>query len=199
MIESLGGNCVYYGSTIQTLSIRLAKHRSDIKIGKTPSSKNVLKYDDARILLVALFPCNSRMELEAKEATYIRNNDCVNKQIPQRTPKEWYQENKEVVSKQMKQYRQDNKEVIKEYGKIYRQDNKEEITIKHKKYVQKNKEPIKQYKKQYFQNNKDKIMKQTLKKCLCDCGKEYTHCHYKRHTQSKNHQFYQKTYNFIIS
>ena len=97
MIESLEGNCKYYGSTTQILSIRLATHKADIKKGKNPSSKEVLKYQDAKILLVELYPCNSKMELEAKEAEYIRNNECVNKNIPQRTKKEYREENKEKI------------------------------------------------------------------------------------------------------
>jgi hypothetical protein len=184
MIESISNNCRYYGSTVDTLSRRLAKHRNDIKRGKNPSSKKVLKYSDARILLVELFPCNSKMELEAKEAIYIRSNDCVNKNIPQRTKKEYN-----------KQYKQDNKEVIAEYHKQYKQDNKDVI----KQYQQDNKEVIAEYHKQYQQDNKEKIAEKKNKKCLCDCGKIYTHCSYKRHTRSQQHQFYQKTYDFIIS
>jgi hypothetical protein len=173
MIESISNNCRYYGSTIQSLALRLGKHRNDIKMGRNPSSKEILKYQDARILLVELYPCNNRMELESKEAEYIRNNDCVNKQIPQRTDKEY-----------QKQYYQDNKEVIKEKSKQYRQDNKEVIA---------------KYQKQYQQDNKEVIAEKMLKKCLCDCGKIHSHKNYKRHLQAKQHQFYQKTYDFIIS
>jgi hypothetical protein len=71
MIESISNNCRYYGSTIQSLALRLGKHRNDIKMGRNPSSKKVLKYSDARILLVELFPCNSKMELKAKEANIL--------------------------------------------------------------------------------------------------------------------------------
>jgi gas vesicle protein len=180
MIESISNNCRYYGSTVQSLALRLAKHRNDIKRGRTPSSKEVLKYSDARILLVELYPCNSKMELEAKEAIYIRNNDCVNKFIPQRTAKEWRQDNKEHIQQYHKQHYQDNKEIIAEKDKIKYQDNKEKI---------------KQRIKRYYQDNKEKM----LKKCLCDCGKICSHSSYKKHLQAKQHQFYQKTYDFIIS
>ena len=199
MIESLEGNCIYYGSTVNTLSRRLTDHRSKIKQGVNISSKEVLKYPDARILLITLFPCNSKMELEAKEATYIRNNDCINKCIPQRKQKEWYQDNKDAIAKQQKQYQQDNKEPIKQYQKQYLQDNKEAITKQKKQYQQDNKDAIAKNNKQYRANNKIAIKEFKSKKCLCNCGKTYQHSNYKRHTQSKNHQFYQKTYNFIIS
>ena len=210
MIESLINNCKYYGSTVDTLSRRLAQHRSSIKSGKTPSSKNVLKYDDARILLIELFPCNNRMELEAQEATYIRNNDCVNKCIPQRTYREYYednkeqikeyqQNNKETISKRMKKYNQDNKEHILIHKKQYQQDNKETISKRKKERYQENKEVIKEKSKKYNQDNKEKIKEKMAKKCLCECGKEYRHSSYKRHTRSQQHKFYQNTYDFIIS
>jgi hypothetical protein len=218
MIESISNNCRYYGSTVDTLSRRLAKHRNTIKVGKNPSSKKVLKYSDARILLVELFPCNSKMELEAKEAEYIRNNDCVNKHIPQRTQKEYYQDNKEVIDKYQKQYKQqyyqDNKEVIAEKTKQYCQDNKEHLQQQKKQYYQDNKEVIAEktkqyrathkeviakYKKQYHQDNKEVIAEKQNKKCLCECGKIYIQQHYKRHTRSKRHTNWQKIYDFIIS
>jgi hypothetical protein len=128
MIESLEGDYKYYGSTTQTLSIRLGKHKADIKRGRNPSSKNVLKFQDAKILLVELFPCNSKMELDAKEAEYIRNNECVNKYIPQRTQKEYREENKEKIKELINKYREENKEKIKEQNNNYKLNNKETLT-----------------------------------------------------------------------
>ena len=190
MIESLEGGCRYYGATTQTLSRRLAKHKGDSKRGENYTSKKVLKYQDARILLVELFPCNSKMELEAKEAEYIRNNECVNKQIPQRTDKQYYQDNKEKI----KQYRQDNKEKQKEYNKQYHQDNKEIIKEKDKIKYQKNKEKIKQRIKQYRQENEEKIAEkrkqhyQDNKEKIAEKRKQ----HYQKNKEIKNERRRQK-------
>ena len=169
MIESLEGDCKYYGSTVQSLALRLSKHRNEIKAGKNPSSKKVLKYQDARILLVELYPCNSKMELESKEAEYIRHNDCVNKRIPQRTDKQYYQDNK-----------------VKKIQRVSQ-------------YYQKNKDKKLDYAKQYNQKNKDKIDEKRNKKYICDCGKETNNRHYKRHEKSQQHTNWQKIYDFIIS
>jgi len=173
MIESLQGDCRYYGSTTQTLSIRLGKHKTDIKTKphKNITSREVLKYQDAKILLVELYPCNSKMELEAREAFYIRNNECVNKKIPQRTSKEYkklyYQENKEEILKKCDEYRETHKDQQKETNRLYRQ------------------------------NNNQKIKASKGKKCLCDCGKEYTHSHLQRHLRTNQHKIFQEIYNFI--
>jgi len=123
MIESLIGNCKYYGSTTQTLAQRLGKHKLDMKDNnKNITSKQVLKYEDFRILLVKNFPCNSIEELEAEEAVYIRNNDCVNKCIPHRTKIKWYE---------------DNREKLLEKFKLRYVEKKDEILEK-KKYITKN-------------------------------------------------------------
>ena len=163
MIESLEGDCKYYGSTTQTLAQRLTQHKSKVKSGKNIKSKEILKYNDAKILLVELYPCNSKTELEAKEAEYIRHNYCVNKCIPQRTQKE------------------------------YREDNKEQICIVKKICYNNKKDKYKKMSCDYYEKNKEYINK----KCLCDCGKEYSYIHYKRHEKSQQHQFWQKIYDFI--
>jgi hypothetical protein len=175
MIESLEGGCRYYGATTTSLSQRLGKHRSDNKCRpkKNITSKLVLNYPDARILLVENYPCNSKTELEAREAQYIRNNDCVNKKIPQRTAKEfkfhYYIENKEEILKKHTEYRSTHKPEIKELNRLYRQ------------------------------NNNDRLKAFKGRKCICECGKPYTHAHYQRHLRTEQHIFYQTTFDFIYS
>ena len=115
---------VYYGSTRETLHIRKINHKT--KIGCT--SRIIFEkygFENCKIDLVENYPCNSKKELEAREAYYIRNNDCVNKVIPDRTMSEWRTENKEKIKANHKQWCIDNKEKIKEY---YQERNKEKIT-----------------------------------------------------------------------
>jgi hypothetical protein len=94
---------VYYGSTIQPLSVRMAMHRRNIKRGDN-TSKFIICFDDAKILLVENFPCNSKEELTKQEAYYLRKFKCVNKVIPDRTKKEYH-----IM------YIKNNQEKIKEY------------------------------------------------------------------------------------
>jgi hypothetical protein len=64
---------VYIGSTAEkTLSLRMSKHRSDYKgycNGSRPyrTSFQLLVFDDAQIILVEKFSCNSKDELHARE------------------------------------------------------------------------------------------------------------------------------------
>ncbi len=76
-------NKYYYGSTTQILTKRLYHHKSK----KNNTSSKILKNENMKIVLVELFPCNSKMELEKRERYYIKNNECINKNIPTRNLK----------------------------------------------------------------------------------------------------------------
>jgi len=166
-IESLIGNCIYYGSTIQKLCVRMAGHRCN-----NISSMEVLQYHDAKIYLVELYPCNSKEELNAREGWYIRNNNCVNKNIPGRDNQEYYQDNKDRIKLQTKKYYNENKEVIYRRVKQYK--------FKHEHKIQK-------YQKQYKIINKEKLNQYNKQKVICECGSEITKYNYNRHKKSVYH------------
>ena len=79
-------NDVYYGSTIETkITNRLSSHRQHYKRWLKEkyaygyvSSFEIVKFDDAKIILVENYPCNTVYELQAREQYYIDNNPCVN-------------------------------------------------------------------------------------------------------------------------
>ena len=112
---------VYYGSTIQTLKIRLSKHRYAC-LNKNNSSKILFNTENYNIQLIELYPCENRKQLCEREGWYIRNNDCINKNIAGRTYKEYYKEyhklNKNILNQKNKDYRKLNKEYHKEYHKL---------------------------------------------------------------------------------
>jgi len=149
---------IYYGSTTQTLTKRLSKHKGNFKLWKENkynyvSSFEIIKYDDCYIELVENFPCNNKDELHKREGEIIRANPCVNKNIPGRT---------------IKEYKEDNKEKIIEYNKQYNENNKDKL----KEYRENNKEKINEYKKQPFN---------------CECGSCLTISHKSRHLKSQKH------------
>ena len=95
-------NLVYYGSTIKSLSQRLANHTYEYrtKTDRLCQGHLVLECDDYKIELVEDFPCNNKQQLERKEGEYIKNNECVNKYVAGRTKKEWNLDNKEKINEQ---------------------------------------------------------------------------------------------------
>jgi hypothetical protein len=103
-----------------------------------------LELTSAKIELVENCPCNSKEELLQREGYYIRNNNCVNKFIPDRTRKEYLETNKEKLKEYHKKYDETNKERIAERKKNYSETNKEKLKEYHKKYYQQKKEEKKE-------------------------------------------------------
>ena len=165
---------VYYGSTIEDrLSARLGKHRADYKQwlnGKRSciSSFEIVKYEDAKIILVENYPCNSVYELTAREQYYIDNNKCINKNKPATglSKKEY-----------MKQYNDDHKNDRSEKGKLYRQEHRDVILLK---------------KKQYREEHKTEIAEKGKEQILCDCGRKLRKNNFKRHEKGQKHQTWVK-------
>jgi hypothetical protein len=116
---------VYIGSTTKALDKRLANHRAAYNQFKRQIMPYQKVYDIIAdplhsIELLEAVPCNRVEELLAREAHHIRNTaNAVNKMIPLRTIKEWYDDNKAIISNKKKLYYQQNKEAIKERMRNY--------------------------------------------------------------------------------
>jgi len=167
---------IYVGSTIKTLSQRMAYHRCHMK--RNPHFKlyehmNKLGVENFYIELIENFPCNDVYEFRAREGHFIREIGTLNKVIAGRTGKEWAEVHKEELKEYHKQYRDEHKECIKEKQKQHYENNKELILEKcknyyeahkeqinktNKQYYEANKEHIKEYKKQHYEKNKEKYM-----------------------------------------
>lgn len=80
---------IYIGSTTRELNIRFNehKHRKDKKIC---TSSLLMIYDDVHIDLIEKYECNSKEELKKREAEIIKLFNCVNKQIPLQSKKEYH-------------------------------------------------------------------------------------------------------------
>jgi len=172
------GDDIYIGSTTTLLSARKAKH----KFGCGAVSKILFeKYTDIRIELLECCPCDNKEELLKKEGEYIRNNNCVNKQVPLRTGKEYYQDNKDYKIQYQKEYRENNLEKIKE---------RKSIKVMCECGLEVNKDAIARHRKS--QGHLDKIngnIKNYAKEIIkCDCGGSYQLYRKKRHERTQKHQ-----------
>ena len=111
-IECINDNqdegCIYIGSTTKFyLSQRMDAHRSDYKKFKRGVKLYISSFDvfekygieNCRITLLETCSCNTKDELLAREAHFIRTLKCVNKNIPLRKNKEWRKDNIEDVKK----------------------------------------------------------------------------------------------------
>ena len=164
IVDNTNGN-IYYGSTIQNVSARLAKHRQDYKnflnkkkINKC-SSSIILENNNYSYYTIEEVNFDNKWELRNRERWYIENNNCVNKCIPNRTAKEYREENSEKIKASYKNWKEDNKEHLKEYLKEYdkNRNKTEERKEAKKKYHEANKEKIREKKRIYREANKEKI------------------------------------------
>jgi len=156
----------YYGSTIEkSLCERLSKHKYKYKqyfLEKTnyyTSSFEIIQNNNYEIILVELFPCNSKDELHQRERFYIENNKCVNKVIPCRTDAVYRLDNIEKIEEQQKEYYEKNREKVIEYQKTYEKKNVEKIKDYQKQWKLDNKEKMKEYfKDRYREKQRKKLL-----------------------------------------
>jgi len=180
-------NLIYIGSTTTPLNCRLSGHKCFYKRflnkkGSYITSCELMKYKDVYIELLINCPCSNKEELRKIEGQYIRDMECVNKNIAGRTHKEWYDENKDYF----KIYNQDNKDKLIEYARQYRLNNKDKI----KQYTLDNKDMIKNYNKNYYESNKLSRCQKINKKFNCVCGGKYTYINKSKHLKTKKHLKY---------
>ena len=186
---------IYIGSTINPLYKRFGQHKCDYKAylrGEFSyvTSFEIIKYDDCKIVLVENCSCENIEQLRARERYWIENLECVNKQIPGRTKKEWEEANKERLSEKKQQWNEDNKEKIAEQKAQYRADNKEKISEYKAEYRQNNRKKIGEQQSEWYQKNKERIAEKAKEKFTCECGSTLTKGGKKIHEKSKKHQKY---------
>jgi len=169
-------NNIYIGSTTQKkLSQRLAQHNSKYKAFINGTSKSyltsfkIIENGNYDIILLESINCNSKEELRARERYYIENFECINKNIPNRTIKEYYEANKNEIKEQQKEYYEANKNEIKEYYEA-------------------NKNEIKEQQKEYREANKEHLKQKAKQKILCPhCNTFFNYSGKNIHNKSKRH------------
>ena len=114
-IEAISGDgkCYIGSTTKKYLSQRMESHRTDYKSWLLNKSRSHIRsYDlfdeyglyNCNIILLESYPCDSKDAKNARESFYIRELDCVNKNIPgnfsnkEDYHKDYYNNNKDKVN-----------------------------------------------------------------------------------------------------
>ena len=161
---------VYIGSTCQRLCERLRGHVSNYKRYLAKKYQKVTSFDvlqnkDFYIELIESHVCNTKDELHKEEAMYIRNTDCVNRNIPGRTNI---------------QYNNDNVEYRNAQNKIYRDTGMDKnIKERQHRHYEKHQEYHQQRAIKYRLNNSNII--------VCECGKQYKRYKGYEHKKTQHH------------
>ena len=165
-IVDVGYSKCYIGSTIETLSMRMCKHRSKYKtLAETKPNRycsfvmfQEFGVENCKIELIENYPCNSKEELIAREGYHMKNNDCVNKRFAGQTPSERNKHYYDTHQAHMQEYRRNRLETHHDI------DNAAKLASYHRN-VCKHKVPIK-----------------------CQCGAVVSKYNMLRHTKCLQHQ-----------
>ncbi len=184
---------IYVGSTITTLSRRLAEHKSKSKKYNTRKLYQSINdnWDDWYIELYEENPCENKEQLNKREGEIIRAIGTLNYQIAGRTPIEWRDDNFEKLKLAQQEYNKNNAEKLKLTKREYYENNFEKLKLAQQEYNKNNADKIKEQTKLYRENNKDKKREQDKlyqkKQITCDCGCIITQGYLTKHLKTKKH------------
>ena len=137
---------IYVGSTANELRKRKSKHKSDCNnVNSHSYNLNVYKFirnnggfSNWDIVEIEKYNCNDKQELHKRERFYIELlGASLNSQIPNRSKKEYDEDNKDKILEKEKKRYEDNKEKILQQHKEYREIHKQEIAEKRKQHNEK--------------------------------------------------------------
>ena len=177
---------------------------SDIKIYETIRKNG--GWDDWSMIEIEKYPCNDSNEANARERHWFETLEAkLNTVNPQRSKKEYYEQNKVNIGEKHKEYVKNNKEKIQKIMKQYWEENKEKLSKDKKKYWLENKEKLKESRKIYceenkekirelrhigYERNKDKINEIAKLKMTCICGSVIRSSDKARHYKTIKHKLF---------
>ena len=173
-ITSANTTDIYIGSTCKRLAARFSHHKSGYKASLTrpqstkTTAHSILQYYDCKIELLEDVSCSCLEELLARECWHIKNEPtCVNKVIPTRTKKQYYEDNIESILAKNAQYNAANREAI---------------LAQKAQYYAANREAINAQRRSYRASKSNKVD--------CPCGGSYVSYNASKHIVTKKHQQY---------
>tara|TARA_R110002020_G_scaffold46464_1_gene132146 strand:- start:348 stop:749 length:402 start_codon:yes stop_codon:yes gene_type:complete len=107
---------IYIGSTKNEIRRRLSNHKTIFKNKSRSISSSKLFENNKKVTITLLEEVEDLDNLTLRERHYIENTECVNLCIPNRTAKEWRNDNIDYIKKKQN-----------EYSKNYYLENKERI------------------------------------------------------------------------
>lgn len=160
LINNIDGE-EYVGSTCDTLAKRLWRHKEKAKYEtgrRVYTHLNEIGWDNVSIVLVCLYPCNTKMELERKEREVIEERKPnLNGNIPTRTTKEWYADNVDKVREKNAKWSVENADRMRELQARWSTNNRDKLREKDAKYRAENPEKVRETQAKYREANREAI------------------------------------------
>lgn len=152
----------YVGSTCDALHKRLYNHKQEAKHQPRPVHHhcNDIGWENVSIVLVEEYACANKMELERQERYWIEEmKPSLNRNMPARTRKEYFEENKYVLVKKERErkakYRAENADKVRETQAKYRAKNTEKRREASLKYYSENRDAIHARSRENYAQNKE--------------------------------------------
>ena len=168
---------IYVGSTLNEVA-RRKSHKSNCTNPKGKKYNRCVYqfirsnggWENWKLCLIKLYPCNSRTELRMEEERMIEELE------------------EFTTLNRIRAYlsEETRKEYHKEYHKEYYEENREQK----KKYYKEHKEEIRKKHKKYYETYKEEIAEKQKEKYTCDCGSTLTKQHKTRHEKTQKHEDY---------
>jgi hypothetical protein len=130
--------------------------------------RNNGNWDNFSMIEVEKYFCNDKLEAKKRERYWIEMlNANLNKVIPSRTFKEYYEDNKPKITEYNKEYYDNNKSNLLEQHKIYYENNKIKLLEQKQNYYEDNKSKILEQRKIYRENNRSNISEKGKIRTIC--------------------------------
>ena len=111
-----GGDLCYIGSTRESINIRYSKHKDNYRVwkagGKMGKCSSFELFEAFGVENCKIELLEQTESLKEKERFYVESMVCVNKNVPNRTHKEYMEAHKEYFDKYNREWREANKEKL---------------------------------------------------------------------------------------
>ena len=162
-VVDVGYNKSYIGSTCESLSKRMTRHREAYKKqlqGNRVDTTASRLFDEfgiknCKIELIENYPCESKEELLKREGHFISTKDCVNRCLSGRERKDWLKDNQEHIKEQQKEYYRRHFDNISKNSKEYKEKHKEWYKAYYRDYYERNKEHLKEARRKRYAIRKE--------------------------------------------
>ena len=208
----------YIGSTCESLSQRMARHREKYKHYQKTGKKHtnvVLLFDEfgvdnCKIELIEYYPSENKTLLQKREGHYIKTLTCINKRVEGRTQKEYREENKERLTERSREWYENNREYCTERARLKREIFNEEINEqqrqsyyrhqaeineRRREQYDENKEQVNERRRELYIKNKSNLSEKRKEKIECECGSIVRKADMSKHIKTNKHQSFIATSN----
>jgi len=159
---------IYVGSTCN-FSRRKCQHKS--VVSNVDNEEYVYRFirdnggwDNWEMILIENYPCSDRQQLLGRERYWYETLEAsLNMVYPNRSKKEYYDDNEEKIRGKNKKYYDANREKVLEHCKKYYEQNKQKILKREKIYYGQHRDKRLEQKKKYYEQNKQKKLEREKK------------------------------------